>query len=219
VAGIIKQYQGSPQANLIKNLNPVIKGWAVFHRHICSKQSFAKLDHKIWQMLWRWARRRHRNKPAHWIKNRYFKMVDGRQWVFATETLVKEGDGTYWLKLVKASDTPIRRNPLIQGAAHPFDPGWNSYFEARLKRKMLNALRGHTKLLTIWQRQQGRCPICKQPINKETNWHLHHRLSKAQGGNDAVSNLEMLHPNCHRQVHNQAFSVVEPVPIRGLIEA
>ena len=219
VAGIIRQHQGNPQANLIKNLNPVIKGWAVFHRHVCSKQRCAKLDHQIWQMLWRWARRRHRNKPAHWVKARYFETVGKRQWVFATETQLKEGGGTYSLRLVNASDTPIRRHTLIKGAAHPFDPVWNSYFEARLKRKMVTALRGHTKLLSIWQRQQGRCSMCDQPVSIKTNWHLHHLVPKTQGGNDSVSNLEMLHPNCHKQVHNPAFSVVNPVPIRGLREA
>ncbi|MGP8321054.1 MAG: group II intron maturase-specific domain-containing protein [Methanosarcinaceae archaeon] len=42
-----------PSQRLTKALNPVITGWANYHRHIVAKASFQKLDSIIWNMLWR----------------------------------------------------------------------------------------------------------------------------------------------------------------------
>ncbi|NJS08627.1 HNH endonuclease, partial [Escherichia coli] len=33
-------------------------------------------------------------------------------------------------------------------------------------------------------------------------WNVHHLLKKSLGGSDDVSNLVLLHPNCHRQLHS-----------------
>ena len=105
--------------------------------------------------------------------------------------------------------SPIKRHIKIKGEAHPYDLKWENYFEDRLKCKMLAALRGHRKLLTLWKNQNGRCPVCKQAISKETSWHLHHILKKVNGGSDELSNLVLAHPNCHRQIHSQGLSVVK----------
>ncbi|MBU0499010.1 MAG: HNH endonuclease [Gammaproteobacteria bacterium] len=40
-------------------------------------------------------------------------------------------------------------------------------------------------------------------MDKETGWNIHHILPKALGGADTFSNLVMLHPNCHRQIHSR----------------
>ncbi|MBA1414084.1 group II intron reverse transcriptase/maturase, partial [Klebsiella pneumoniae] len=66
--------------------NPIIQGWADFHRHNVAKAAFARVDHEIWLALWRWCRRRHPQKGKRWIKNRYVHQVGNRNWVFATPT-------------------------------------------------------------------------------------------------------------------------------------
>jgi RNA-directed DNA polymerase len=68
VRKIIKAARGSSAAALINQLNPKIRGWANYHRHVVSKRTFARADHEIFSSLWRWARRRHRNKSLSWIK-------------------------------------------------------------------------------------------------------------------------------------------------------
>ena len=45
--------KAATQANLILNLNPVIRGWAMYHRHIVSKARFTWIDHQISRILWR----------------------------------------------------------------------------------------------------------------------------------------------------------------------
>jgi len=52
---IIKGNKTAKQANLIRLLNPVLRGWANYHRHAVAKETFARVDNAIWSMLWRWA--------------------------------------------------------------------------------------------------------------------------------------------------------------------
>ena len=36
---------------------------------------------------------------------------------------------------------------------------------------------------------------------------MHHLLWRTHGGTDAIDNLVLLHPNCHRQVHSEGLVV------------
>ena len=45
---------------LIYMLNPVLRGWANYHRHIVAKETFNYVDYRVWKMLWKWCRRRHK---------------------------------------------------------------------------------------------------------------------------------------------------------------
>ncbi|WP_322853328.1 group II intron maturase-specific domain-containing protein, partial [Acinetobacter baumannii] len=77
--------------------NPVIRGWAMYHRHVVAAKRFAWIDHQIWQVLWRWAVRRHAMKSAHWVKQRYFRVVGQRHWVFATQEKARGMSQPAWL--------------------------------------------------------------------------------------------------------------------------
>jgi RNA-directed DNA polymerase len=204
----IKRHQQSTQADLIKTLNPRIRGWANYHQHCCAKQTFSYVDHRIWQMLWRWSKRRHPMKSSQWIKARYFKSIHGDNWAFACYTKHPHKEGLDELQnLSKASHTAIKRHIKIKQAANPYDLAWESYFESHLAKKMLASFRGKRLLTSLWKRQNGLCPSCCQSISNETGWNLHHLLAKAKGGTDQSINLVMLHPNCHRQIHSRKLSV------------
>lgn len=102
ISTIIKENKASKQEILIKRLNSVITGWSNYHQPVCSKQTFNKIDHIIFQMLWKWAKRRHPRKGLKWIKNKYWKICGNRKWVF------KENE----LNLKQMKDTPIVRHPF-----------------------------------------------------------------------------------------------------------
>ncbi|OHC40118.1 MAG: hypothetical protein A3J25_19285 [Pseudomonadales bacterium RIFCSPLOWO2_02_FULL_63_210] len=72
VREIVKSNKSATQANLILQLNPIIRGWAMYHRHVVSKSLFSSIDAQIWRLLWTWALRRHPNKGAGWVRQRYF---------------------------------------------------------------------------------------------------------------------------------------------------
>jgi RNA-directed DNA polymerase len=59
---IVNKAKSWTQNELIKTLNPVIRGWANYHRHIVAKDTFSKLDSYLWEITWRWGKRRHPNK-------------------------------------------------------------------------------------------------------------------------------------------------------------
>jgi RNA-directed DNA polymerase len=218
VRGIIEGLKTAKQETVIRTLNPVIRGWANYHQNQVAKVAYSKADFAVWKRLWQWACRRHPNKPKRWIKDKYFIRQGLRNWVFGTKAKGEGGKGS-WVTLTRASDTPIRRHVKIKGNANPFDPAWEGYFEERLGLTMRNALKGQGRLRRLWLNQNGRCPNCKEQIGRDTGWNLHHTLPKAQGGSDNMSNLVLLHPNCHRQIHAKGIGRVTGSGQTGLREA
>jgi len=214
---IIKENKTVTAGDLINRLNPIIRGWANYHQHVCSSQAYRRVDAAIFNALWRWAKRRHPNKGARWVKQRYFKSVGNRHWVFSGEAANKDGE-PITLRLTSASHTPIRRQTKIRAKANPYDPAREMYFEDRLKRKMTARLKGNQQPLNLWKAQDGLCPRCGQAITLETGWHIHHVIWKSKGGGNTMSNLVMLHPTCHWQIHGRSLSAVEPRPDEGVLE-
>ena len=133
VKEIIKANKATKQVYLIGLLNPVLRGWANYHRHAVAKKTFACNDSQIWFLLWQWAKRRHPNKGARWVKARYFTTRKSRDWMFAATV---DSHKRKMLTLFLEGDTPIRRHVKIRMEANPHDPVWKPYFEARKERLM-----------------------------------------------------------------------------------
>ena len=129
VRKIVNGNKSATQAYLILNLNPVIRGWAMYHRHIVSKARFTWIDHQIWQILWRWAVRRHAMKGAKWVKKKYFHVEGTRHWVFASDDRVN--GISQRLRLFTAASVLIVRHIKIRSAANPYNPTWDAYLERR----------------------------------------------------------------------------------------
>ena len=161
-------------------------------------------------MLWRWAKRRHRNKSAHWIRAKYF----GQDWAFTGRMRDKNG-GRRRIRLFKASKLSIVRHAKVRAAANPYDPQWERYFEKRLDTKMAAVLRGKHELLFLWRTQRGVCPVCQEKVTDQTGWQNHHIVRWVNGGADTVDNLVLLHPTCHQQVHSLGLTVLKPRPATG----
>jgi RNA-directed DNA polymerase len=210
VRALIKANQHVSAGQLIVQLNPVIRGWANYHRYVVSKKVFQDVDHQIFQALWRWAKRRHRNKGARWIRKKYF----GRYWVFFGRVR-NEGGTWHNVRLFRAAKVPIVRHVKVRATANPYDPNWEPYFEKRLQRKMTVTLKGERTLLHLWQFQNGVCPVCGERLTEETEWNRHHIVQRVHGGPDTTDNLVLLHPTCHRQVHSLGLTVPSPRPIKG----
>lgn len=192
IRDVIAGNKAAKQSNLIQLLNPLIRGWCNYHSGIVAKEAYSKLDKVIWEKLWQWCYRRHPNKGKRWIKDKYFKHVGSRKWVFKA----KSGE-----ILLNAADTKIVRHIKIKGDYNPFDPEWEMYSEERLQKQMAKHLKHRERLLKIWKTQDGRCPCCEEKITTETGWDLHHIVKRMDGGTEELSNLKLLHPNCHKQLH------------------
>jgi RNA-directed DNA polymerase len=197
---------------LIAILNPMIRGWANYHRHVVSKRIFVSTERQIFFALWRWARRRHPQKSATWIRQRYFPARGRRRWYFSGSIKRDRKGKMQPIYLVPLARIPIQRHIKVKSAANPFDPAWESYFEQRLDHKMNTHFASQQALRQLWFEQRGLCPVCNSKITKQTGWHSHHIVWKVNGGSDGMANRVLLHPTCHQQVHSRGFSVGKPRP-------
>jgi RNA-directed DNA polymerase len=209
----IKKSRDLTAGELIAELNPQIRGWALYHHHVVSKDVFHAVDHEIFKALWVWAQRRHRNKTRWWIKEKYWPSTSPNRWVF-TGVLKGEEGQIKVVRLFPADSLRIERHTKIRAQANPYDPAWEPYFEKRLDVQMIGTLKGKRWLLHLWKEQGGLCPICHQKITKITGWHSHHVLWRSKGGSDRTENRVLLHPTCHQQVHSQGFHVEKPCPVK-----
>jgi len=192
---------GSTAGDMIYRLNQQIKGWTMYHRHAASKSIFRNVDARIFRMVWRWCRKRHRKKTTEWIKKRYFPMVGHKDWLFTG--LLRDSKGKGWpIQLMSAARVPIVRHIKIRSEVNPYDPSWEPYLEERLGWKMSQTLTGRGRIEYLWKEQQGRCRVCGQTLRlEEATWQIHHRIWRSRGGQGTYDNLELLHGNCHRQIH------------------
>ncbi len=215
VRAILKDHQQASAGDVIWRLNPLIRGWALYHRHQASKATFSRVDHIIFTWLWRWAKRRHPRKPAEWIRKKYFRIQQGRQWVFFGQTTHTTTEA-HAVSLCAASSVPISRHIKVRAEANPYDPAWEVYFEERLGVKLAQTFSGRRRLLQLWNEQNGLCPVCHHKITTLTGWHSHHVVWRSHGGSDGTANRVLVHPTCHNQVHHQGLTVVKPRPAAGV---
>jgi RNA-directed DNA polymerase len=206
VRKIVKERRTAPAGHRIALLNPILRGWATYHRHICSKETFVTVDHAIFEALWRWARRRHPRKGGPWIKRKYFCTLRGNQWVFFGDLLGQAGPAgparqRQRVTLYRLATTRIIRHVKVRSAANPYDPRWAEDYHERVGVQMTAQLGNRQEILRLWKRQNGVCPVCRQTITQMTGWDNHHVIWRVYGGGDEEQNRVLLHPTCHRQVH------------------
>ncbi|MFG9394358.1 group II intron reverse transcriptase/maturase, partial [Pseudomonas aeruginosa] len=91
VKEVISTNKAVKQEELIRLLNPILRGWALYHQPVVAKKAYSRMDHQIFQALWRWAKRRHPNKSLDWVREKYFQTYENRSWVFATTVITESG--------------------------------------------------------------------------------------------------------------------------------
>lgn len=197
----IKQMATARQESLIKVLNPVLRGFANYYKGGVSKAVFSYIQYRVWQYLWRWARRRHPNKSAHWVKQRYFHKVNGRDWTFAAASTNRQGQERL-IPLFNIAATPIVRHIKVKGMASPDDAALSDYWTQRHQRIGKTYWELNSKLYRVAQFQHWTCPICRDVLFNGEPIHTHHIQPVASEGLNDLHNLMHLHQACHQQVHH-----------------
>ena len=196
----VKNHNGTEQEALIKKLNPILRGFANYYKGVISKETFGYISHRVWQYLWRWAKRRHPNKNPKWVRKRYFKTIKGNKWTFATSVSDRRGEEKD-LILYSIAYTPIERHIKVKGEASPDDPTLREYWEIRQKKQGKSYWEKNSRNYRVAESQNWKCPICNEPLFNGEEIETHHIVPVAQGGLDDISNLQHLHKTCHKQVH------------------
>jgi RNA-directed DNA polymerase len=206
----VKALRGANADAVTAKLNPIITGWAAYYRIGVAKRVFAALDAHTWRLVHKWARFRHPNKPARWIRARYFgQFHPSRQdtWVFGSR------DSGFYLR--KFAWTPIVRHRMVEGAASPDDPSLATYWAQR--RRRTSPATGSILLLQLKQ-QQGRCPLCRslllhadrepQSPREWEQWFTAIRkatrraavIAWGAGTPDERTATRLIHAHCHRRL-------------------
>ena len=210
VAETISGNKAVTQERLIVLLNPMLRGWAQYHRPVVAKQAYTRMEHLVVARLRRWSKRRHPNKGKDWVKKKYFHTVGNRNWVFAAP-VVRDDGSKGLLTLYQLSGTEIRRHKKVKGDFNPFDPAMEQYGEELRQERMLYSMRYRKQLASLYLSQGGCCAHCGCALTEESGWHDHHLEYQRYGGSDSLSNRVLLHPDCHSQVHAGKIAVTKPV--------
>ncbi len=141
VKEVLQKMTHASQEKVIEVLNPILRGWASYHHHGVAKKVFGNMDNEIWYATWRWAKRRHPNKSAYWIKSKYFHRNGDRNGSFSV-LKTPSGKPSSLFNLVSA---PIQRHIKIRAEAHPYDPQWKKYFCERRRRNSRSVARYYRK--------------------------------------------------------------------------
>jgi len=188
---------------IVQKLNPVIWGWANYYRHVTAKETFAYIEYHLWHWMWRWAKRRHPNKNAKWIKRRYYKQIGRRQMVFGNPNVT----------LRNPMSMSIIRYAKVVGRHSPYNPALRDYWTKRQQRQVDLQTNSRLKQV-ILQRQDYQCGQCHLPFLPEDSIHFHHIVPRTNGGADAPDNRMALHSYCHHQFHQRygyRYSRLEPL--------
>ena len=189
IGRIIKKHRSSPQSALIKDLNPVIRGWTSYYSNSDAQTvgELSKQDYLTYLKLRRWAKRRCGNiNDGH---KRYWTTIGNNNWVFATREETANP-----LRLLTHSEfgSSSTEYVKVKGDKSPFD-GDLVYWSSRLGTHP--ELSSRTAKLI--KQQKGKCPWCGMSFQDWDVWEVDHKTPKALGGKDEYKNLQLLHRHCH----------------------
>jgi RNA-directed DNA polymerase len=177
---------------VLKRLNPIIKGWANYHRKVVASEVFQQLDQWMFHRIIRYIRHMHPHKSREWCVERYWGHLNkdyNDNWVFGDK---RSGRYLYKFRWFK-----IERHALVRGTASPDDPSLREYWWERRKISLYTMSRGDTKLA---EAQNWKCLMCGMDLDNGEDIHRHHKTARADGGSDSYENRELVHLYCHQQI-------------------
>jgi len=185
------QHKGKPVAVIIKNLTPIIRGWANYHRVVVASRTFQLLDNWMYWREVRYVNFNHSNKPKKWKRNRYWGRLNKNRndnWAFGDKRT-----GSYLLKFIWIK---VERHVMVKGRSSPDDPSLRNYWKEREKTKVKNLSPSRRKLA---ENQDGICNICGESLINGEEIQKDHITPRDQGGEDNDDNAQLLHLYCHQQ--------------------
>jgi RNA-directed DNA polymerase len=171
---------------LIHALNPVIRGWANYYSTVVSKQTFARIGHTLFLMLWAWAKRRHPKKGKRWSYCQYWRKNSEQVKVFQPPAGQPQ--------LRQHAGTPIRRHVKVKAKCSPFDGDW-LYWSTRRGRSPDVSPR----VAKLLKKQGGRCIDCGLYFRDGEPMEVDYINPQASTGREANYNLMLVHRSCQKQ--------------------
>jgi len=187
-----QQFTGAPQEKIIKDLNPIIRGWSNYYTFSDAATTgiFSKLIKLTYLRLRRWAKRKGVTGND---CRKYWHTVGNNNWVFG----VKNDLGEVWMRLLNHGEEHGANSTdyvKVKGDKSPYD-GDLVYWSSRLGR--------HPELsktkTTLLKKQKGKCAHCGLYfLDRDIpTMEVDHITPKSLGGKDSYENFQLLHGHCH----------------------
>jgi RNA-directed DNA polymerase len=114
VKTLCRQGRNEPLSELLRRLNPVLRGWTNYFRHGVSKATFGYLRAYVWARVVNWLRRKHPHANWKWLRRRYLPgwwPTEGDATLFDPNAVAiryaryrgRTSDTTPWAKHITAS--------------------------------------------------------------------------------------------------------------------
>lgn len=180
---ILKRGKAWKQEVLIQRLNQQIRGWTNYHQSVCASEAFAHIDFVLFNLLYRWAKRRHPKKGRWFVTTKYWHRRGSRSWVFSEENQ----------ELLRVDHISIVRHTKIRFNVNPYID--TAYFVKRKFNHGMKRLSGRFK--HIWRNQSGCCFHCGMPIEISDDRDIFYKTPISEGGTDTILNMAYVHRFCN----------------------
>ena len=195
----LKTHMQAPTGQVIRDLNPKIRGWTNYYRFSAAKSTFSKVQYHTYWMLWAWAKRRHPKKSAKWIVKRYYRKVEERNAVFSAGNA----------QLLWHGATQVTRYTKVTGKSSPMDPESWAYWSKR-ERWRTARMTFQNQRRALLKKQEGKCGLCKQTLYADDLMDTHHINPRHVGGEHSTGNRILVHRWCHHGHHQRhGYKVAE----------
>ena len=149
--------RGRPVKEIIRVLNPIIRGYGQYWKHVVSKKTFGYMDNYVFLKIRKHLRQLHPKKSWKWIRERYFKKPHhggNDRWIL-TCPLTN-------IQLLKMSWIKIERHVMVAYKNSPDDPSLKEYWKKR-DRKVFNS-ENTLDRMKLAKKQGYRCAMCKYTL-------------------------------------------------------
>ena len=181
----VKALRTRSQVEVIKVLNPIIRGWTAYYRSVIATEVFQRCDVALFEQLMRWSVVRHHGKGRDYAIKKYWRSDGSRKLVFKTPEDAQ---------VRRHGMTKIERHVKVKGSASPYD-GNLRYWSQRLAKHAVH----YGKVGALLHRQDGCCCWCGLHFSTEDVIGIDH--IDRNRANYAFDNLRALHRHCHDERH------------------
>lgn len=194
----LKKSQNLSQEEVIDLLNPKLRGFGYYYRHVCSKKTYTKIDYHVWVKLLKWATRKHSGKNKQWVLNNLFHNFNNQTYHFRDD---KSDKSIFSMKGIEINRfVKMKQNHRV----YDNNDKVQSYWQKRITMNAYNVVSSKRRR-SIFNRQNGKCAFCHKFITADeivdNQIELDHIQPISKGGTNRLCNLRLVHADCHKEIH------------------
>ena len=129
---------------LIHRVNPVLRGWSNYYRHVVSQKVFSLMDTKVWGLIAIWLSRKFPKTPKGTWYKRFFTRIGGDNWVLHD----KRTNAT----IFKMVYVPIRRHIKVRSDVRISNIDDRDYWEMRDMKLARDSIFRAKTVMTLFKR-------------------------------------------------------------------